>query len=184
MYSAWSLASRVRVPPRASTCRRATFSSRILGSWCTPIGYWSALVNSSICAITWSEKLLDITNDGCPVALPRLSRRPSESTMIERPSSSKTNSSTCGLMLMRVTPSADSSPAMSISLSKWPMLPRMALFFIRFMCSKVMMSLLPVAVMTMSASAMASSTVTTSNPSIIACSALIGSISVTCTRAP
>ena len=40
---------------------------------------------------------------------------------------------------------------MSISLSKWPMLPTMALCFIRPMCSAVMMSLLPVAVMKMSA---------------------------------
>src|SRR5680860_914124 len=39
-----------------------------------------------------------MTNDGCPVALPRFSRRPSESTMIVRPSG-KTHSSTCGLML-------------------------------------------------------------------------------------
>ena len=46
------------------------------------------------------------------------------------------------------------------------------------------MSLLPVAVTTMSAAAMPSSTVTTSKPSISACSALIGSISVTLTRAP
>ncbi len=43
---------------------------------------------------------------------------------------------------------------------------------------------LPVAVMTMSAQPMASSTVLTSKPSISACSALIGSISVTATRAP
>ena len=42
----------------------------------------------------------------------------------------------------------------------------------------------PVAVMTMSAQPMASSTVLTSKPSISACSALIGSISVTATRAP
>ena len=34
---------------------------------------------------------------------------------------------------------------MSISLSKWPMLPTMAWCFIRAMCSAVMMSLLPVA---------------------------------------
>ena len=40
---------------------------------------------------------------------------------------------------------------MSISLSKWPMLPTMALCFIRAMCSAVMMSLLPVVVMKMSA---------------------------------
>ena len=40
---------------------------------------------------------------------------------------------------------------MSISLSKWPMLPTMALSFIRAMWSAVMMSRLPVAVMKMSA---------------------------------
>ena len=40
---------------------------------------------------------------------------------------------------------------MSISLSKWPMLPRIALCFIRFICSTETTSLLPVAVMMMSA---------------------------------
>ena len=40
---------------------------------------------------------------------------------------------------------------MSISLSKWPMLPTIAWCFMRAMCSAVMMSLLPVAVMKMSA---------------------------------
>ncbi len=40
---------------------------------------------------------------------------------------------------------------MSISLSKWPMLPTMALFFILDMCSAMMMSLLPVVVTKMSA---------------------------------
>ena len=40
---------------------------------------------------------------------------------------------------------------MSISLSKWPMLPTIAWCFIRAMCSAVMMSLLPVAVTKMSA---------------------------------
>ena len=141
------------------------------------------MVHSSIWAITWLEKLLLITNDGCPVALPRLSSRPSLSTMIECPSG-KTNSSTWGLMLIRRILGSRSSRAMSISLSKWPMLPRIALSFIARMWSTVMMSLLPVAVTTMSAQPMASSTVLTSKPSIIACSALIGSISVTATRAP
>ena len=42
-------------------------------------------------------------------------------------------------------------PAMSISLSKWPMLPTIAWCFIRLMWSAVMMSLLPVAVTKMSA---------------------------------
>ena len=40
---------------------------------------------------------------------------------------------------------------MSISLSKWPMLPTIAWCFIRLMWSAVMMSLLPVAVTKMSA---------------------------------
>ena len=43
--------------------------------------------------------------------------------------------STCGLMFSH---SYCSSEAMSISLSKWPMLHTMALFFIRVMCSWVM----------------------------------------------
>ena len=45
--------------------------------------YSSVLVNSSIWAIVWLVKELLITNDGWPVALPRFSRRPSDSTMIE-----------------------------------------------------------------------------------------------------
>ena len=52
------------------------------------------------------------------------------------------------------------------------------------MWSSVMTSLLPVVVMTMSAVGAASSRVTTSKPSIAACSAQIGSTSVTLTRAP
>ncbi len=50
--------------------------------------------------------------------------------MIEWPSG-KVHSSTCGLMLVRTTASSDSIPAMSISLSKWPMLPTIAWCFIR-----------------------------------------------------
>ena len=48
---------------------------------------------------------------------------------------------------------------MSISLSKWPMLPTMAWCFMPAMCSAVMMSLLPVAVTKMSASPTTSSSV-------------------------
>jgi len=50
---------------------------------------------------------------------------------------------------------------MSISLSKWPMLPTMAWCFIRLMCSAVITSRLPVAVTKMSAVATASSSVAT-----------------------
>ena len=60
-------------------------------------------MNSSICAIVWFVNELDITNDGWPVALPRFSRRPSDSRMIAWPSA-KTHSSTCGLMFTRSMP--------------------------------------------------------------------------------
>ena len=52
------------------------------------------------------------------------------------------------------------------------------------MWSMVITSLLPVAVMKMSAVGAASSIVVTSNPSMAACRAQIGSASVTFTRAP
>ncbi len=102
----------------------------------------------------------DITNVGWPVALPRFSRRPSDSTMIEWPSA-KRHSSTCGLMLTRWTPGVPVRPAMSISLSKCPMLPTIAWCFIRAMCSAVITSKQPVAVMKMSAVATTSSSVAT-----------------------
>ena len=53
-------------------------------------------------------------------------------------------------------------PAMSISLSKWPMFATIALSFIRAMWSAVMMLRLPVAVMKMSARSTTSSIVLTS----------------------
>ena len=80
--------------------------------------------------------------------------------MIEWPSA-KTHSSTCGLMVLRRTPGVRCSPAMSISLSKWPMLPTIAWCFIRAMSAARMMSLLPVAVMKMSAVSTTSSRVVT-----------------------
>mmetsp|Transcript_15557 Transcript_15557/g.54045 ORF Transcript_15557/g.54045 Transcript_15557/m.54045 type:complete len:422 (+) Transcript_15557:392-1657(+) len=124
-----------------------------------------------------------MTKDGWPVAQPRLSRRPSARMMTPWPSGNSKRS-TCGLMLMRFMPFHDSMPAMSISLSKWPMLPTMALFFMRLIISAVMMSLLPVPVMKMSASSMTLSILRTMKPSMHACSAQIGSISVTYTTAP
>nr|BFE72051.1 hypothetical protein GCM10020092_053520 [Actinoplanes digitatis] len=59
-------------------------------------------MKSSIWAIVWFEKLLLITNDGCPVALPRFSRRPSDNTITAWPSSNL-HSSTCGLIVIRRT---------------------------------------------------------------------------------
>jgi len=73
---------------------------------------------------------------------------------------------------------------MSTSLSKCPMLPTIALFFMRAMCVAMMMSLLPVVVMKMSTCSTTSSRGATWYPSMHACSAQMGSISATITRAP
>ena len=77
--------------------------------------------------------------------------------MIALPGSGKVHRSTWGFTFLRTTPSYFSRPAMSISLSKWPMLPRIALCFIRLIWSTVTTSLLPVAVMMMSATSSTSS---------------------------
>ena len=98
-----------------------------------------------------------MTKEGCPVAQPRFTSRPSASTMMRLPSGNMTWS-TCGLMFSHVY---WRSEAMSISESKWPMLQTMALLRIAFMCSWPMMRRLPVAVTKMSAWAAASSMVTT-----------------------
>ena len=58
---------------------------------------------SSSCAMTWLVKEQDITNEGWPVAQPRLSRRPSASTITPWPSG-KMNLSTWGLMFWRLMP--------------------------------------------------------------------------------
>ena len=67
----------------------------------------------------------------------------------------------CGLMFVCLMPGVFLRPAMSISLSKWPMLPTIALSFIFAMCSAVMIPELPVAVMKMSAVSTTSSRVRT-----------------------
>src|SRR5688572_18449538 len=89
-----------------------------------------------------------------------------------------------GLMFVFLMPGVFFSPAMSISLSKWPMFPTIALSFIFAMWAAVMILWLPVAVMKMSALSIQFSTVSTWYPSIAAWSAQIGSISVTITRQP
>merc|ERR1719164_110065 len=79
-------------------------------------------LRSSSCARVWLVNELDMTNDGWPVAQPRLSRRPSARMITPWPSG-KMYLSHCGLMFMRVV--AFSSCSIWISLSKWPMLPTM-----------------------------------------------------------
>src|SRR5258705_252793 len=113
------------------------------------------LAQSSICASVWLVNDADITKDGWPIALPRFTRRPSDSRMM-RCLSGNSISSTCGLMLVHFRLRR---PAIWISLSKWPMLQTMARSFIARMWSMVMMSLLPVAVTKMSARGAAANTV-------------------------
>ena len=98
----------------------------------------SLFVASSICAIAWLVKLLRITKLGWPVAQPRFSSRPSARISTLCPSGN-VHMSYCGLMFVFLMPWTFFSPAMSISLSKWPMLPTIALSFIFAMCSAVMM---------------------------------------------
>jgi hypothetical protein len=64
------------------------------------------------------------------------------------------------LTLLDARPSRAYRPAMSISLSKWPMFATIALSFIFFMWASVITFLLPVAVMKMSAAITSSSVVT------------------------
>jgi hypothetical protein len=125
------------------------------------LGKSAVLVNSSIWASTWLVKLIDITKLGCPVALPRFSSRPSASTMTEWPSG-KTNSSTCGLMstLLDV---AHAGQAGHVDLVvEVADVADDGVVLHPAMCSAVMMSLLPVAVMKMSAVSSTSSSVVTS----------------------
>src|SRR5205814_1810885 len=102
----------------------------------TAFPYRAAFRHSSSCASTWLVKEALITNEGWPVAQPRFKSRPSASTSTECPSGN-THSSYCGLMVMRFTPGSLARPAMSISWSKWPMLPTIALSFMRAMCAAV-----------------------------------------------
>mmetsp|Transcript_46701 Transcript_46701/g.123968 ORF Transcript_46701/g.123968 Transcript_46701/m.123968 type:complete len:202 (-) Transcript_46701:829-1434(-) len=184
-YLDCSSVSLVSLAPRWPKCSAATFSSSFLGRMYTflPNLLVSLLAQISSCASTWLVKEHDMTNEGWPVAQPRLSRRPSARMMTPWPSG-KTKRSHWGLMFWRTTPGNLVRPAMSISLSKWPMLPTMALFFILDMWSAMMMDLLPVVVTKMSAVDTTSSRGATWKPSMQAWSAQIGSISVTMVRAP
>jgi hypothetical protein len=130
-------------------------------------------------ARTWLVNEHDMTNEGWPVAQPRLSRRPSARMMMPWPSG-KTKRSHCGLIVWRLMPCQLMTPAMSISLSKWPMLPTIALFFIFAMWLAMMMSLLPVVVMKMSACSRQSSSGRIWKPSMDACSAMHATVSKMC----
>merc|ERR1740123_1416764 len=115
------------------TEKRGKNFDKVIGEWKAKADDITAEVN------TWLVKEHDMTNEGCPVAHPRFSNRPAARTITPCPSGN-TNRSTCGLMFSTLIPGKPSRPAMSISLSKWPMFPTIALFFIFFMCSSVIIS--------------------------------------------
>jgi len=79
--------------------------------------------------MTWLVKEADMTKEGCPVAQPRFTSRPSARRMIFLPSG-KMTWSTCGLMFSQ---RYRRRLATSISESKWPMLQTMASSFMRRM---------------------------------------------------
>ncbi len=82
MYSACSLDNVSSSTPIFARWNAATFSSRCLGRVYTAFSYLSEYFHSSIWASTWLEKELDMTNEGCPVAQPRFTSRPSASKII------------------------------------------------------------------------------------------------------
>jgi len=82
-------------------------------------------------------------------------------------------------MLTHFIPLVAFNPIVSISLSKWPIFPTIALFFIYFIWEAIIIFLFPVAVIKISASLTIVSILTTYKPSIQAYKAQIGSISVT-----
>src|SRR6202044_1838533 len=91
----------VSLTPIFARCSEATFSSRCLGRVYTCFLYSLGLVKSSIWASVWLVNEADITKDGWPVALPRLTSRPSDRRMIFLPSGNSI-SSTCGLTLLHL----------------------------------------------------------------------------------
>ena len=80
------------------------------------------LVQSSICASVWLVNDADMTKEGWPVALPRLTSRPSDRRMMCLPSANSI-SSTCGLTLFHLKFAARRPGSRE---SKWPILQTMA----------------------------------------------------------
>ena len=78
--------------------QRGDFFVEMLGQRVDLTLYWPCFVQSSICASVWLVNDADMTKEGCPVALPRFTSRPSDSRMMRLPSANST-SSTCGFTL-------------------------------------------------------------------------------------
>jgi len=128
-------------------------------------------------------KEFDITKLGWPVAHPKFNNLPSAKIKTPCPSGN-THLSNYGLILTLTIPGHDLTPAISISLSKWPIFPTIALFFIYDICVAKIIFLFPVHVTNISPSLTIVSNFTTAYPSIHAYNAQIGSTSVTYTLAP
>jgi hypothetical protein len=119
--------------PSLPKWRRATFSSSFFGSTCTPSGNFS--VKSAICAMTWFVKLELITKLGWPGGAAEVHEAPArehdellavrEDEVID-----------LRLDVLLADAGRGLEVAMSISLSKCPMLQRIASFFITLKCSR------------------------------------------------
>src|SRR4051794_41798223 len=96
--------------------------------------------------MTWLLNEFDMTKLGWPVALPRFSSRPSDSTMIEWAGRSeeagKKHSGTCGLVSVLTVPGVLGRAGMLVSLSEGAVLATVARCFFPPLWSGVVMALL------------------------------------------
>src|SRR6185312_14348368 len=168
--------------PSAASLRRAISRSMLSGTRCTSRDRLAPFSTRYSAASDWFAKLMSMTLAGWPSAAARLIKRPSPSrkTWLPRTTYSWTNCRTS----RDLPPESFSSAGMSTSTLKWPELQTTAPSFIAVKCSALMTLVLPVSVQKMSPIGAASAIVITRKPSMVASSALSGSISVTMTLAP
>merc|ERR1719431_1912497 len=138
-------------------------------------------LNSSIRARAWVAAVMDTTKLGTEEQ-DRLTLLPSARSTILFPLGQMTWST--WLLTFSQVRSAVFKLSTSTSVLLWPMLHTIQPFFILSMLSLVTTFLFPVAVMTMSTFCTTSDNLTTWNPSMQACRAQMGSISVTKTTQP
>ena len=128
-------------------------------------------------------KEFDITNEGWPVAQPRFTRRPSASTKIECPSG-KVNLSTCGLILVFHGARLFEPRHLYLVVEVADVADDRLIAHPLHMLQRDDVAIARAGHENIAFAESALSTVFTSKPSIAACRAQIGSISVTITRAP
>jgi hypothetical protein len=166
----------------ASTSLAAS-ASMSSGTSCTSAESFPALPASQASASASMPNARSMTSGGCPSAATRFTTRPSASSSTVRPSP-RSYASTCGRTSGCTSTASPASARTSISTSKWPALARMAPSRIIAMCSALITSTEPVAVMNTSPSGAARAIGSTRKPRSEASSARTGLTSVTITWAP